>query len=618
MADLQTRDGRWWRAPTDVRAKIISDVAQSIYRDLAPLRQDFFFFAGLYEAVPFMGPGPNMYKRRIMPSAVPRLSWNGVKAVTDTYVALVTETWPMVKAITSGGSWDLQRRAKALTKFIGGSFYQAHLYPKITELAYDDGKFGTGILEAFVEKGADGKHRLKFDRVLPWELLVADEDAFYGEPKSYYRLRWIDREVAKAKYPRLAAELDKAGNTFSDAQPWDTTATYFTSYTDRIPILEAYHLPCLPGADDGRKCVVSGSLLLEDEEYSLPVSPFFSLYRQRPTVGYWGQSLCKELASQQMALNRTLRDVHNAIRLMPGHWMIENNSKVNTNSINDLIGWGIRYTGTQPTYYAPPPVADQVFAYMNTVWQRMFETIGVNQQTAQAQIPPGITASVAIETYATIQSKRFLPSYRELERFILELARYVVSLGREYPDLETISAGRGSSDVVRWADASLEEEAFDLKLFDVNVLSEDPTERIQQVQDLMGEGVVDPETGRRLLAMPDLEEENSLVLASYNLVLRTAEQMIDTGDYEPPEPFMQLSDSPLGGPGGIKLVQQVYLKAKLEGVPEARLDLLRRWIAAAQALITPPPAPPAPPPPRPVAPPAAPAGPMPQGLPQPV
>ena len=55
-------------------------------------------------------------------------------------------------------------------------------------------------------------------------------------------------------------------------------------------------------------------------------------------------------------------------------------------------------------------------------------------------------------------------------------------------------------------------------------------------------------------------------------------QMLEHGKFIPPEPFQNLQLA-------TKLVNSAYLRAKTQGAPEDRLDLLRRYLENAAALL---------------------------------
>lgn len=91
-----------------------------------------------------------------------------------------------------------------------------------------------------------------------------------------------------------------------------------------------------------------------------------------------------------------------------------------------------------------------------------------------------------------------------------------------------------------------------------------------------------------LLDFPDTKSVVSLKVAQRRDLKRMIEQIIDDGEYQPPEPFINLE---MAKP----LAQSYYLMSRSEGMPEARLELLRRFMDDVQAMIDaamPPPAPP--------------------------
>ena len=56
------------------------------------------------------------------------------------------------------------------------------------------------------------------------------------------------------------------------------------------------------------------------------------------------------------------------------------------------------------------------------------------------------------------------------------------------------------------------------------------------------------------------------------------EKMIEDGEYQSPEPYINLEYA-------LYLTQSSYLRAKMRNVPEERLELLRRFMDECQAMI---------------------------------
>lgn len=140
--------------------------------------------------------------------------------------------------------------------------------------------------------------------------------------------------------------------------------------------------------------------------------------------------------------------------------------------------------------------------------------------------------------------------------------------------------------------------------------------KIQQVLNLAQIGWFSPEEGKMLLGFPDFEHVQSLSQAAHDLVEEIIHRLRE-GDPNDPKTYIQpepLFDLHLC----VALGQQHYLRAKIDGVPDENLELMLRFVMAAQdmlGLANPPPAPSGPPGPPP-GPPGIPGGPMgpPQGL----
>lgn len=647
-------DKRWWSekyAKPRERAQCVISLVAQLYRDAEPYRQGCYRWAGLYANDPYLATQMSFSPRsRNFTQANNRpapLALNAVKAVSDTYVAMVTADRPKVSVVTDDGDWDLQQKASNLEKFIKGVFNENDIYRTANLVNYDVVRMGTGIVKISDERPK--KTHIRIERVSPTEVLVDPDDAIYGDPQCIYQVKRVDKLVLQELYPKLARELDSGAG---DLAVLANGSTHLATGGDYVLVVEAWRRKT---AEDmpGLHVICSGSVTLFEEEWDRDSFPFEFLYRQQPSEGMWGISLGQELSGLQLAVNKLLRDIQRAQNLVVGHYLIENSTEVNTGTISDRIGGFIRYRGTAPEYVAPPPVPDQTINYLQQLWQRCFETIGISQQSAQSQKPAGLNSGKALLVYADIQSQRFKPSYQEYQHFFIRLGRQIIATARDMDDTFYVkAAGRGVMKAVSWADTGgLEESEFELMLEPTNALADDPAARTQQVTDWMVAKLITDKQGRRLMDNPDLDALNSLENASYDLVMKIQHQILSGGEYLGPEPFMDLG-TPAGPQGpaqpgeAIQLMQLGYLKAKIAGCPEERLELLDRWITQAffilqnhsAPLVAPnvpagqqPPGVPAPPPPPPGAPgpggpgglirpsagPSAPGGPLAPGRPPP-
>jgi hypothetical protein len=93
---------------------------------------------------------------------------------------------------------------------------------------------------------------------------------------------------------------------------------------------------------------------------------------------------------------------------------------------------------------------------------------------------------------------------------------------------------------------------------------------LQKVTEMMQAGIIDPNEGRRLLNYPDLEQSDKLALAAKERIFKTLDDIVDTGKYEPPDPYTDLAEA-------LKIVVQYYNMYAPAGLEESKLELLRTW-----------------------------------------
>jgi hypothetical protein len=115
-------------------------------------------------------------------------------------------------------------------------------------------------------------------------------------------------------------------------------------------------------------------------------------------------------------------------------------------------------------------------------------------------------------------------------------------------------------------------------------------------------GMIDIKEGRRLLDYPDLEQVEKLANAGEERIYQVLDDIIESGKYESPDPFMDLQ---LAKTTVVQYIN-LYASAKLE---ESKMQMLRDFYSQIMDLMqaAQPPAPP---------PGAAPGGPAPQAVPE--
>ena len=108
-------------------------------------------------------------------------------------------------------------------------------------------------------------------------------------------------------------------------------------------------------------------------------------------------------------------------------------------------------------------------------------------------------------------------------------------------------------------------------------LPKDPAGRLQKVTEMVQSGMIVLQEGRRRLDFPDLGQVETLANAAEERIYQILDDIIDKGDYQPPDQFMPI-------PKATQVVVQyinLYATCKLE---EEKLQMLRDWFMALQTL----------------------------------
>lgn len=585
-------DARWWLPHfAERRGDAIMAAAQRVWKQGEPARSAMIAAWRLYSDHPLVGSGtqPKLYRRRTMGTVgASTLSLNVVKAVCDTYTAQLLKDEPAVMFQTKGGAADMQRRAQLLNKFVDGINYDADFYNRLPQVVLDSCLFPFGAEQVFEDFTDPKRPRINVDRVMAWEYIADEQDANHPQgPRNPFKIRGMDRLVAMATWPDKAAELvAKAAKIEAfDASLRDEDNS---GQQDQIVVIEAWHLSSGPN-DPGRHVISSGPVVLLDEPYTRPTTGVVLLYRLPPTTGIWSSSLAVELRGIQRAINKLLSQIQHAQNLTSaGHWLVHQNANININTIDNQQGSIIRWNNVKPEFFEGGSVPGDMYAQLDRLYQRAFEIIGVSQSIAQGQTPQLNGSGKAILAYANVQSQRFQPSYRQLQHFALRIAREYIGAARRIAEKHqgfAVKAPGKLMATVKWADANLEDEEFVMQPKPVNKLADDPVGVLDQIQNLANAGpqYMSPTAARALMTqVPDLETWAAQMNAPYDLVMQMCDVMLEEGKYVAPDSFLPLS--PPDGDGAIKWVHLRLLKARLDGEPDDRLELLERWLLDADAV----------------------------------
>lgn len=564
----------WWtNGKKDAHADIFALVAH-IHEQSAERRERNLRSLRLYGNSDLVGAAPYSFSRSSAPSLPEnRVKVNVVSSMADTVTAKIAKMKPRVTFLTSGGNWAAQQNSQKLSKFVLGTFYRNDVY-RLHQMGFKDCTvFDVGAVKHFRVED-----RIVSERVLATELYVDDIDSMYGSPRSMYQVKFVHKSVLKKQYPKHQAAIEMAANSFEQM----TMPT--AEMKEYVVVVEAWHLPSTPDSDDGRHVICLSNHTILDEKYERQYFPFTFFKWSDRLVGYWGQSLAERLTGNQLEINKMLRTIQRAFHLGSAFKVfLEHGSRVAKEHINNEIGSLVYYSGTAPTFYVPQTVHSEYFRHLEFLIQSSYEEAGISQMSASSRKPAGIDSGKALREYNEVETERFALVSQQYEASFLQTAKQYVDLIKEMADEGIDYAVQAESkkfiETIKWSEIKVDDNDYVMQMFPVSMLPHTPAGRLQVVQELVNSNFIPKEFAMKLLDFPDVESYTAMATASLDDIMMVLGKIMVDGKYTPPEPYQDLST-------GIKVFQSAYLRGRCEEVGEETLEMLRRWINNAEALLS--------------------------------
>ena len=567
---------RWWLAGDDILpSAVMSHVVQIIQSDRGRI-DSYNTYAKLYGTwTPTFWNGYQLANSG-KPTAPmrDRLTYNIVQSCIDTLTSRISQNKPKPMFLTEAGNSKLQRKAKKLDSFFYGCFYENNLYKLGPKIFRDACVFGEGIVHCYSELG-----KIKYERVLPYEILVDYLESHYGPESTYslFRIKNIDRTVLAEMYPDKAEDIAKMTNTsiFISAAN--------RSVADTVTVVEAWRLPI--GNSKGRHVIVTENAILSDEDYEESHFPFAMLRYSPRLYGFYAQGMAEQLVPLQVEINRTLISIQRSLYLGGTHKIfVKSGSKVIKQHFDNMIGTIMEYAGdTPPQYVVPQLVQPEIYSHLENMIQKGYQLPGVSQLSASSLKPMGIDSGKALRAVDDIQVQRFQTIAQAYEAFFVDCSMIGVSVAKkayeEHGNLKIKVPGKRFIETIDWKDVDMEKDQFQLQIYPVSKLPNDPEGRLATIQEMMQAGLLTPDAGRRLLDYPDLEGEENLYNATNDYLHKILDGIVEDGDYTPPEPFDDLQNAR-------KLALEYYSQGKLNKLSEDRLELLRQFMKQIDMLTT--------------------------------
>ena len=431
----------------------------------------------------------------------------------------------------------------------------------------------SGFVKFFIDRE---KKKVSCERVFPDEIMVDDIDAIYGEPRTLYQVKMVNRNTAIAMFPNFEKQI-------LNAESVQIQNTGGLTIADNIWIIESWHLRSSSTSNDGVHAICIDNCTLYVGEYKKDYFPFIQLGWTKRPKGFWYSSIVEELAGIQLDINVTMAKIQECHKLcaVPRVW-VEQSSEVNVEHITNEVGAIGKYRGIPPTFMTPNAVPPELYAHLQAQWARGYEIIGVSQMDAQAVKPSGVNSGIAMRTYQDIGTQRFKDQatrYEDIQMkavdIIFDLCDEIAESGEKF---EIMTPSKRTIKKINWKDARLDREDYILQRYPTNMLPQTPEGKRETVVDYVNAGLIEKDVALELLDFPDLKEATGKIMSESKIIDKILDKILQDGEYTTPEPYYNPELA-------LKKARQVYLMAEVENYPEERLQLLRNFMDSIAELI---------------------------------
>lgn len=586
-ADPQ-RTNRWWTAPKkdDKKDPLGGAVAQWITRVATKLetaqvqrrwRSLVFYrhFTGRPQVAQFaygMAKRPTAMASYYSGFNFSPPTYNLIAICANVYVNRLFQQRMFMSVLPERGQFEQRQQSEMIQMWVEAGLHSIGLWDQLAKFGIDGLCYGSGIFKvAETMRKEPGCFR-----VHPDELLYENEDD--DNPSTVIQRVWASREDVMDRYGVDAASRDAIAKAQS-AYPAFWFSDGLLDCGDVIPLLEGWRVQRVDGKP-GRHVLAVSNCAITDEKYEERDLPFEKWdFRQLPS-GVFGQGLAEILLRINEEIDRLLSaDTENAMR---GAWpkvLTPSGANVNPAALGDTSMAMVKYDGPMaPEFVMPPTMGAENEARVERLVRFGKETAHVSEQAVKADSGGGANASaVALEKRLQIDDASYAEMGGRLEKAVEGIAYKLIKLGKKLKPSFTLP-GRNRQ-LIKWDSVKLlDSKTPGLQAIGMSRFPQTIGGRQEILDAMLANGAISRQLHTRFSQVPDIDGLQDELNAPCDSVDKMLSNILSSGEYEPPMPFMDL-------PYAKTAVEARYMLEYAMGTPRESLDDLLAWRASVMELI---------------------------------
>ena len=257
-------------------------------------------------------------------------------------------------------------------------------------------------------------------------------------------------------------------------------------------------------------------ILLLDEKWDKKMP--YSLFRiNEAEEGVVGVGIAQKLYAIHVAITHIVNKIFTGIRrVCVPRVYVQAGAKPSASDISSVPGEIIEVNDlktNKPIFETPPPTNPMAIDFLERLWQKGFDVIGISQLSAAGRVPAGLerASGIAIRSYQQIETERFQLMRADYEEMFIELAVKSIKLSSDSMLPKGLSRKQ------------IEDAKDDLTIWNSSLLPETPAGRLATVSDLLNSQLINPQQALTLIESPDTER----FLSSENSRSKAIEMLIE-------------------------------------------------------------------------------------------
>jgi hypothetical protein len=527
----------------------------------------------------------DIYARMSDPSfpSMPQRIINRTKANLDTLVSRQIQDEVRAVFDTDDGDYEQHKMAEDMERFIGGETYRLKLREKFRMALRDAGWAGDGWLFWDAVAG-----KLWVERAHPVEMLMPTGSLglMQGE---LYRQRWVPRQWALSRYPKMR---DKLLEVATD------TPQYYWPMTDEdmIRINYGWKLPSDDGSVPGRHVMSCGNVSLADREWTDNSFPFTRIMWDAGVIDSYSMGLVQHVLPLEMELDMVTRRIQASVRLFAVPRILQQAATKISPEYSNMLGNVYKYTGQAPVFDSGTPPPPGLFERERQLLDLIDAQCGVSAMELTGDVPSHTDSRPALREVQEIAAgRRAWLSKTCAEALAVNCSEQMIRIAREIKkDKGKYSAFGRAKDFVGSVDfPDLEDERFQIRVQDANLLPDTRAGKRMAVQDLAATNIFEPgELAQLIGGAPDIDAVLNRKNAAQKLVEKQIYSITKKHKYLAPDENQDVAYAK-------KYAMDEYmLLMTKDNVPQEAFDMLNQYTYDCDQILQmqePPPAPPMPP-----------------------